>query len=37
MTDTLLLRRRSFLTSAVAGMAASAFAPRMAFAAAPTD
>ena len=37
MTDTLLLRRRSFLTSAVAGMAASAFAPRMAFAAAPTE
>jgi uncharacterized protein (DUF1501 family) len=37
MTDSLLLRRRSFLTSAVAGMAASAFAPRMAFAAAPTE
>ena len=37
MTDPLLLRRRSFLTSAVAGMAASAFAPRMAFAAAPTE
>lgn len=37
MTETLLLRRRSFLTSAVAGLAASAFAPRMAFAAAPTE
>ncbi|WP_295640043.1 DUF1501 domain-containing protein [Novosphingobium sp.] len=37
MTEPLLLRRRSFLTSAVAGLAASAFAPRMAYAAAPTD
>ena len=37
MTDPLLLRRRSFLTSAVAGLAASAFAPRLAFAAAPTE
>ena len=37
MTDTLLLRRRSFLTASVAGLAASAFAPRMAFAAAPTE
>ena len=37
MTDTLLLRRRSFLTCAVAGLAAGTFAPRMAFAAAPTE
>ena len=37
MTENLLLRRRSFLTSAVAGLAASAFAPRMAFAAAQTE
>lgn len=37
MTDQMLLRRRSFLTSAVAGLAASAFAPRMALAAAPGE
>ena len=37
MTDSLPIRRRSFLTSAVAGLAASAFAPRMAFAAAQTE
>ena len=37
MTEPFVLRRRSFLTSAVAGLAAGAFAPRLAFAAAPTD